>query len=68
MTHGSSVEAKTRSRASGGVFPAALIELRISAGKKLGRHPTTADRLAFGRELVEAMAEAAGVTRGPTGQ
>jgi hypothetical protein len=41
-------------------IPAALIELRISAGKKLGRHPTTADRLAFGRELIEAMAEVAG--------
>jgi hypothetical protein len=40
-------------------IPAALIELRIAAGGKLGRPPTTEDRLEFGRGLVQAMADAA---------
>jgi hypothetical protein len=36
--------------------PVALMELRIGPSAKLGRLPTTADRLTFGRGLVEAMA------------
>jgi hypothetical protein len=38
--------------------PAALIELRIAPGKKLGGSPTAEHRLAFGRELLTAMAGA----------
>ena len=38
--------------------PVLLMEQRISTSKKLGRRPTTEDRLAFGRQLVEVMAEA----------
>jgi hypothetical protein len=38
--------------------PVVLMEQRIGTGKKLGRRPTVEDRLKFGRELVEAMAEA----------
>ena len=37
--------------------PVALMELRIGPSAKLGRLPTTADWLEFGRGLVEAMAE-----------
>ncbi|MFM2126097.1 MAG: hypothetical protein RL328_2548 [Acidobacteriota bacterium] len=36
--------------------PVALMELRIGPSAKLGRLPTTADRLAVGRGLVEAIA------------
>jgi hypothetical protein len=38
--------------------PTALIETRIAPGKKLKGSPTAEHRLAFGRELLEAMAEA----------
>jgi hypothetical protein len=38
--------------------PVALMELRIGPSKKLGRRPTADDRLQFGRELIQAMAEA----------
>jgi hypothetical protein len=38
--------------------PTALIETRIAPGKKLNGSPTAEHRLAFGRELLEAMAEA----------
>jgi hypothetical protein len=38
-------------------IPVLLMEQRISTGKKLGRHPTTADRLEFGRQLIAEMAE-----------
>ena len=38
--------------------PMALIETRIAPGKKLKGSPTAEHRLAFGRELLEAMAEA----------
>jgi hypothetical protein len=38
--------------------PVMLMEQRISAGKKLGRCPTVADRLEFGKQLVLAMADA----------
>ena len=38
--------------------PVVLMEQRIGTSKKLGRRPTVEDRLKFGRELVEAMAEA----------
>lgn len=37
--------------------PVALMEQRISAGKKLGRQPTVEDRRQFGRELIAIMAE-----------
>lgn len=37
--------------------PTALIETRIAPGRKLGGSPTAEHRLAFGRELLEAMAE-----------
>ena len=37
--------------------PVALMELRVGPGAKLGRLPTTADRLAFGRQLITQMAE-----------
>ena len=37
-------------------IPVALMELRIATTKKLGRRPTTNDRLAFGRALVIALA------------
>jgi murein tripeptide amidase MpaA len=36
-----------------------MMEQRIGFGKKLGRLPTTQDRLEFGRQLIQAMAEAA---------
>ncbi len=39
--------------------PTALIETRIAPGKKLKGSPTAEHRTAFGRELLEAMAEAA---------
>jgi len=38
--------------------PVLLMEQRIATCKKLGRHPTTQDRLTFGRQLIEVMAEA----------
>ena len=38
--------------------PVLLMEQRIATCPKLGRHPTTEDRLAFGRQLVKEMAEA----------
>ncbi|MES2693703.1 MAG: M14 family zinc carboxypeptidase, partial [Verrucomicrobiota bacterium] len=38
--------------------PTALIETRIAPGKKLKGSPTAEHRYAFGRELLEAMAEA----------
>ena len=38
-------------------IPVCLMEQRISASAKLGRQPTTEDRLKFGRELITAMAE-----------
>jgi len=37
-----------------------LMEQRIAAGKKLGRCPTTEDRRAFGRQLIEEMAGVVG--------
>jgi hypothetical protein len=37
--------------------PVALMEQRISFSKKLGRQPTSQDRLQFGRDLVIAMAD-----------
>jgi hypothetical protein len=40
-------------------IPVLLMEQRISTSKKLGRHPTTQDRLAFGKQLIQVMAEAA---------
>jgi len=39
--------------------PVALMELRVGPSAKLGRLPTVADRLAFGRQLLTQMAEAA---------
>ena len=39
-------------------IPVMLMEQRISAGRKLGRCPTVADRLEFGKQLVLAMADA----------
>lgn len=39
--------------------PIVLMEQRIAVGKKLGRAPTVEDRLAFGRQLIAMMAEAA---------
>ncbi len=39
--------------------PIALMELRVGPGAKLKRQPTVADRLAFGRQLIAAMSEAA---------
>jgi hypothetical protein len=38
--------------------PVMLMEQRIATSKKLGRRPTVEDRFAFGRALLEAMAEA----------
>ena len=38
--------------------PVLLMEQRISTSKKLGRRPTTQDRLDFGKQLVQVMAEA----------
>jgi hypothetical protein len=38
--------------------PVLLMEQRIATCPKLGHHPTTADRLAFGRQLLTEMAEA----------
>ena len=38
-------------------IPVMLMEQRIGSGPKLGRRPTAADRLAFGRQLVATMAE-----------
>ena len=38
--------------------PVLLMEQRIATCKKLGRHPTVEDRLAFGRQLLLEMAEA----------
>ncbi|QOV91207.1 M14 family zinc carboxypeptidase [Humisphaera borealis] len=40
--------------------PVALMELRTSTVKKLGRRPLPADRMAFGKELIVEMAAAAG--------
>jgi hypothetical protein len=39
-------------------IPAALMEQRISTGKKLGHKPTVEDRLEFGKQLIGVMAEA----------
>jgi len=39
-------------------IPVLLLEQRISTDKKLGRHPTTEDRLSFGKQLIGEMAEA----------
>jgi hypothetical protein len=39
--------------------PVLLMEQRISTSKKLGHRPTVDDRLAFGRQLIQVMAEAA---------
>ncbi|KAF0176981.1 MAG: peptidase M14 carboxypeptidase A [Limisphaerales bacterium] len=39
--------------------PVALMEQRVGPSAKLGRLPTVADRLAFGRQLITRMAEAA---------
>jgi hypothetical protein len=41
-------------------IPAGTLEQRIGLGGKLGRRATVADRVAFGRQLVEAMAGAVG--------
>lgn len=38
--------------------PVLLMEQRIATCPKLGRHPTTEDRLTFGRQLIAEMAEA----------
>ena len=38
-------------------IPVLLMEQRISAGKKLGRQPTVADRILFGQKLIALMAE-----------
>jgi hypothetical protein len=38
--------------------PAFLMEQRVEHNEKLGRYPTTSDRLAFGAELVKAIAAA----------
>jgi hypothetical protein len=38
-------------------IPVVLMEQRISSSKKLGRRPTVEDRLAFGQQLIAAMAE-----------
>jgi hypothetical protein len=38
-------------------IPVLLMEQRISAGKKLGREPTVADRILFGKKLIAIMAE-----------
>jgi hypothetical protein len=38
-------------------LPVALMEQRISAGKKLARQPTVEDRIQFGRDLIQVMAE-----------
>jgi hypothetical protein len=38
--------------------PVALMELRTGPSPKLGRQPTAEDRLAFGQDLITAMAEA----------
>jgi hypothetical protein len=40
-------------------IPVMLMEQRIATCKKLGHRPTTEDRIAFGRQLVQVMAEAA---------
>jgi hypothetical protein len=37
----------------------ALMEQRIGPSRKLGRIVTTEERLEFGRQLIQAMAEAA---------
>ena len=37
--------------------PVLLMEQRISTSKKLGRHPTVEDRIAFGKQLITVMAE-----------
>ena len=39
-------------------IPVLLMEQRISTSKKLGRRPTTQDRLQLGPQLIEVMAEA----------
>ncbi len=39
--------------------PAYLIELMVDRNEKIGRPPTVADRLSFGRELAQILAEAA---------
>jgi hypothetical protein len=38
--------------------PVMLMEQRIAVGRKLGRQPTTEDRLKFGRDLIGTMADA----------
>jgi len=40
-------------------IPVLLMEQRIATSTKLGRRPTVADRLQFGRQLIEVAAEAA---------
>ncbi len=40
-------------------IPAMLMEQRIGTSKKLGRRPTVADRLEFGKRLIQAMGSAA---------
>jgi hypothetical protein len=39
-------------------IPAALMEQRISAGKKMGHFPTAGDRLEFGKQLIQVMGAA----------
>jgi hypothetical protein len=39
--------------------PMMLMEQRIGAGRKLGHIATTEERLEFGRQLIQLMAEAA---------
>jgi hypothetical protein len=39
-------------------IPVVLMEQRIAPGKKLGQRPTIEDRLQFGRDLIQAMAQA----------
>jgi hypothetical protein len=41
-------------------IPVALTEQRIGPSQKLGRQPTVADRLAYGRQLITQMAETVG--------
>jgi len=43
--------------------PAILMEQKITMNKRLGRYPTAADRLAFGRDLIRCMAHAVLIER-----
>ncbi len=56
---GSGVANSTNSIWREAKIPMALMEQRIGPGNKLGRIATTEDRLAFGRQLIALMAEAA---------